>query len=292
MALAYRTPAPSAADWHTHAEDLKRCRGAACYTAVARHFGTDSPKRLEQRIDRNAPYKNDGDESISNKYRRWRQGKALPSNRSIGFVSERSGNTVDLKYWRDLPLWELLAKEPPTIPRLHDILLSTPRTVRHILGINGAEPRQYGVSFAYPISDRLIELRDLRTLEAFLALLALARKAEVVEDHQGHYIAVASAFDIFTRVMIDNTQLFTAWPTLFTCIERVFWRRVYFSGICIDLPVTKAAADMEVLLCSSGAPLTQISAIGGGAEAISLRPPPRSGNENATNALRRAKTKP
>lgn len=235
MPTRFRTPF----DPNMHRDSVKRARGTACYGALAAHFGTDSPKLLELRVDDREPYDSDGDKSISNKYLRWRQGKALPHvDSSIPHALARSGGAVRLDFWRDLPLWNLLALEPPTIPWIHRLLEGRGRSVRKILFLDG-EPERYGFNHSTPDREQLLAIRNLRSLDAFVALLALARKGEQLEDAPQHFLPSACAFDTLPYVLRSHGPLRYRWEGLFACLERIFWNRVYVNGSYYVFPIER-----------------------------------------------------
>ena len=63
MPIDFRVP-PNDGDWGPHTREVKAARGAVCYGALAAHFGSDSPRTLEWRVDRLAPYGKDDDEKV------------------------------------------------------------------------------------------------------------------------------------------------------------------------------------------------------------------------------------
>jgi len=212
--------------WAGHLKAVKRCQGAVCYGALVSHFGTQSPKELEWRIDRRRPYEGDGDPSISNKYRRWRQGKALPGQDTVARVRERSGGSVRLDFWLGLPLWELLAPEPPPLQRIHLLLESSPSTIRDSLfRYSSFDGRRF---FHTMLEDaQVLAIRNQHSLAAFTALLCLARKNEMFADVQNHYLPAACAFDILPRVLYTNQSLRYRWEGLFGCLQCIFWEFIY-----------------------------------------------------------------
>lgn len=214
-------------------DDVKKARGTACYGALAAHFGTDSPTLLEWRIDRRKRYRHGddlADPSNSNKYLRWRQGKALPHPDSIEHVRDQSGQSVRLDYWKDLPLWDLLDPNAPPISHLNRLLEQMPMNIRRHLFFDG-EPDSWGrFHHSWPERDQILAIRNRSSIEALIALLCLARKAEVMEDHPQHFFASTCAFDLLPRVLYGNPALRYRWEGLVVCIERIFWNRVYTSG--------------------------------------------------------------
>lgn len=246
MAIGFLPPfLPSADGWASHRMQVKRCRGEACYGAVAAHFGTESPKELEWRVDRRRPYQSNGDDSLSNKYRRWRQGKALPSDETVAHVAARSAGGVRLDFWRDLPLWELLAPEPPALRRLHQILEGRSALTRRILfGEPGLEGR---INHAQLARHQTLALRNHRSLDAFIALLCLSRKGELLEDDSHHYVPAACAFDLLPRIVYAYRPLRYRWENLFVCLRRIYWRRVYSSQMYFKFPMKTVAVSLRRL---------------------------------------------
>lgn len=205
---------------------LKCCRGAVCYGALVAHFGTQSPKALEWRIDRRRAYDCDGDPSISNKYRRWRQGAALPGRATVARVRDRSGGSVRLDFWLGLPLWELLAPAPPPLQRIHQLLETSPGPIRGSLfrysSSDGGRP-----SHTILEDTQILAIRNQRSLAAFIALLCLARKSEMFADGRHHFLPVACAFDILPRILYTYRPLRYEWEGLFACLQRTFWTFAY-----------------------------------------------------------------
>ena len=255
MPIAFLPPLPPDDGWVSHRQEVKCCRGSACYAALAAHFGTDSPKTLEQRVDKREPYDVDGDTAISNKYRRWRQGKALPGDDTIAHVLKSSGGSIRLGFWRDLPLWELLSPEPPSIYRLHQLLEAMPLMIKRTLFMDGMPNRQGRYQHSPVERDQVLAIRNHGTLDAFLTLLCLARKGEVLEDDPRHYLPAAGAFDILPRVLFAYRPLRYRWEGLFACLDRIFWQRVYSIGAHYSFPVEHVRSGLEILMANPAAEL-------------------------------------
>lgn len=256
MPISFLAPLPPADGWRSHQQDVKRCRGAACYAALAAHFGSESPKVLEWRVDRRRPYGAGGDESLSNKYRRWRQGKA-PGDDSVAHVAARSAGAVRLDFWRDLGLWNLLAAEPPSMHWMHRLLERSSGAIGRIL----FGPTELAERFHHSLLDReqTLAIRNQYSLEAFVTLLCLARKGEVLEDDPHHFLPAACAFDIFPRVLYSHQQLRYRWEHLFQCIERIFWMRVYSSGAHYSFPIDTVRSSLAALDADPKADIPRIS---------------------------------
>lgn len=259
MPIGFHPPLPADHDWKDHDKAIKRCRGTVSYGALAAHFGTDSPKILEWRIDRRTPYSTGDDASTSNKYRRWRQGQALPHDDTIAQVAGRSAGGVRLGYWRDLPLWELLAVEPPPMQRLHGFLERSSRSVRQILFMDGQPDRLGRFHHSMLERSRTLAIRNLRSLDAFLALLCLARKGEILDDDPHHFLPAACAFDIFPRVLYSHRPLRYRWEGLFNCLHRIYWSRVYLDGAIYTYPIESVYSGLNALDANPAAELPQMS---------------------------------
>lgn len=257
MPIDFRVPPEDG--WSAHLKEVKRARGTACYGAMAAHFGTDSPKTLEWRVDRREPYSQNNDPSSSNKYLRWRQGKALPHPDSIEHLRIRSGGAVRLDYWKDLPLWELLTPEAPTMSRLNRLLEQSPMNIRRHLFVDGEPDTRGRFYHARPEGDQIRAIRNQESLEALIALLCLARKGEELEDDPQHFFPSACAFDILPRVLHGNPALRYRWEGLFACIERLFWSRIYVDGVTYWFPIDTVRQGLAKLDSNPAAILPSMS---------------------------------
>lgn len=244
--------------WADHKKAVKRCQGAACYGALVAHFGTQSPKELEWRVDHRRPYGGEGDPSISNKYRRWRQGKALPGHDTVVWVRERSSGSVRLDLLLGLPLWELLAPEPPPLKRIHQLLEASPLTIRNSLfrysSFDGNRHQHTMLE-----DDQLLAIRNQYSMAAFIALLCLARKSEMFADSQRHYMPAACAFDILPRVLYTYPSLRYRWEGLFTCLELIFWSYVYSDRRDCKFSIETVRSSLQALDTDPTAELPQLS---------------------------------
>lgn len=260
MSLPFRTPAPTELTWREHGRELTLCRGAACFTAAALHFGTDSPKALEQRIDGRGPYINElGDRSWSGKYRRWLTRGTVPSDETVERVKMRSEGAVDLSSWRDLVLWSVLEATPPSLAWLHTTKERFSPPIRTILFGDPARNRMGRFIHFDTDRDRLLALRDLRSLEALCALLCLAREGELLGDDARHSLPTMCAFDILARVLRAHPPLRFKWQLLYACLERVFFARVYGDGICLSFSAAAVERALGVLDQDARAELPQLS---------------------------------
>jgi hypothetical protein len=256
MPITFLAPLPPADGWISHRQEVKRCRGAACYAALANHFGSDSPKVLEWRVDRRKPYRGAGDESLSNKYRRWRQGTA-PGDDTVDHVVARSAGAVRLDLWRDLGLWDLLSPEPPSISWMHRLLERSTGSIRRIL----FGPAEFSKQVHHSLLSRsqTLAIRNQYSLEAFVTLLCLARKGEVLEDDPRHFLPAACAFDIFPRILYTHQPLRYRWEQLSLCLERIFWKRVYSTGAYYPFPIDTLRSSLRALDADPNAVLPRIS---------------------------------
>lgn len=231
----------------TQVKDLKKACGTVCYGALVNHFGTDSAALLEKRVDGRAIYNQFGEKAATNKFRRWLQGRALPGEDSRAHALKRSGGAVDLGYWRDLPLWRLLHPEPPSIRELHRIIEGAGSNIRRIL-FNDALPEPKNYNHSLPVRSQTLAIRNLRSLDAFQVLLALARKGEQLEDGPLQYLPSACAFDILPYVLYSNRPLAFRWQGLFVCLKRIYWDMVYFNGMYFDFPVEGVESGLVTLM--------------------------------------------
>lgn len=246
-------------EWISHKKQVKSARGAVCYGALAAHFNTESSRVLEWRADRRTPYDCDGDLSPSHKYLRWRQGQTLPHDESVDHIHARTAGAVRLRFWRDLPLWELLGSQAPPMSWMLRLLEKSPVNIRRILFADDQANRYGRFHHAVPTRTQILGIRNLYSLDAFIVLLCLARKGEVLEDDPQHFLPSACAFDIFPRILYSYRPLRYRWEGLFTCIERLFWNRVYFDGIYHKFPIEVIRTNLALLDTTPNSDFHQIS---------------------------------
>lgn len=249
MLLPFRPPEPTAKEWAEHQREIGRCRGSACFKALAVHYETNSPSKLEALVDGRTYITKQGDRSTSNKFRVWfRDGKA-PSDDTVCHVYNVTHGKVDLRYWRDLILWQLLAHEPPSLIRLQYLMEeSFPRSIRGILFFAYDRDRFGRYHHGDIGRERTLELRDRRSLDALLAMLCLARKGEILGDDSQHSLPTMCAFDMLPYVLHQSAPLRFRWEKLFSCLERVFFRRLYGEdGDCCSFPRERVEEGLAAL---------------------------------------------
>lgn len=256
MPLAFQPPLPPADGWAAHRKEVRQCRGAACYAALSHHFGTFSGRLLEQRVGRRPPSMTQwGDPTQNNTYRRWMTRGHRPDDKTLEEIYLRTGGSLLLKKWRDLALWELLDPDPIPMQRLHALLEAMPLRIRKILFIEG-KPNFSG-RFEHTTHDREMTygIRNLFSLEAFMTLLCLARKGELLEEDPLHFLPMYGAYDIFPRVLYRHPPLEYQWESLYRCIERVYWLRTYGNGGFYPLGIETIAANLKSLKDNPNRPL-------------------------------------
>jgi hypothetical protein len=221
-------------DWPSHSEAVHRCRGTACFAALAVHFDSHSPVVLEARVDGRTAYTTEnGDRAWSGIYRRWRQDGSVPNDRTIERVVSRTKGAVDLTYWRDLLVWRLL------LPGAQSFLSpSLPKRLAPEVRAIVFEEETYlsnGDFSALQIPKKhVLALRDLRSLNAFHGLLLLAREAELLGSGAQHLLPARCAFEIIPDVFSQHAPLRYRWEDLFSCIDRVLCRRLRTDGPFLD----------------------------------------------------------
>ena len=216
------------ADLSEHQDRIDRCIGIVCFEEVAVIFGTRSSNQLQVRIDDYVPLIDaDGRKKWPGKYRKWLTGTA-PSLGTVEKVERKSDGKSKLNYWRNLLLWNLL-KEPfswtlAVLPHMARYLEEpTYECVRQAIS-----PDSRG---RYPSTDLVhkltLELRDLNTLDGYMALLLLAREGKLIKNEQRYVLAATCAFEVFPRIVMAHAHLHTCWALLYRCLEFAFWSRVY-----------------------------------------------------------------
>ena len=219
-----------------HKSRVDKCQGIACFEEVARLFDTRSPKKMEREIagDR-IKLDADGRPQYTNVCRRWLGGKC-PSDDTLQDVARKSLIPSRLREWRDLLLWTLVQEPfPLSLSTLHDAMAQLSPPVRRIIFL-AARPNIHGRYVRYDIGrEKMLLLRDLCTLDAFMGLLALAREGELVNDDQRHAFPAMLAFNMFPRIVGQHPQLLASWEDLYECIKLPFWSRIYDENLILTI---------------------------------------------------------
>lgn len=230
-------PTPSGVDdWEKFEHDVRCCRGAACFGAAAAHFGTTSPKTLEFRIDKKRYVTEYGERTWTGTYSRWYLNGTKPSNETAARVLERSGGAVRITFWRDLPLWDLLAPKPPPIENLHHYLEAMPRQIRQILFRGSDETKARRPIHAPLETSDYLAIRNLKSLDAFICLLCLAAKGDLLDHDPSHLLPSLCAIDLLPYVIYRHAALQFRWERLFACLSRIFLERLYSGGAIFNHP--------------------------------------------------------
>ncbi|WP_447731655.1 hypothetical protein [Rhodanobacter soli] len=221
----------SSAEHAEHRRRIKRCRGTACFAELALVMGTHSTNRLESLL---YPERAASSKQVpalrTGICRQWRSGK-VPSDDSVARALQCSGGNANLGYWRDLPLWDLL-REPSelTAQQLHNVFVHLGPEVRQILFVM-TMPDDHGEFARIDLHDGdIASLRALGTLDAFIALLALARIAHLVRNDQHLAVLTSSAFAILANILAKCRQLEACADDLFLCLTASFWSYFYLGN--------------------------------------------------------------
>ncbi len=261
MTIPFLPPEPTPKQWEEHQREIARCRGSTCFGALTAHFKTDSPVALELLVDGATYVTQGGDRTSSGKYRRWYRDGIAPRDVTVEHVLALTNGAVDLRYWRDLILWKLLARVPPALDELHYMMEeSFPRSIRKILFYEYDRDRFGRFHHSDIGRERILTLRDLRSLNAFLALLCLAREGELLGDDPRHSLPTMCAFDILPYILHRFAPLRWRWAILFGCLDRVFFRRIYGeSGAYYAFPREGVEAGLATLDADSNFTLPAMS---------------------------------
>lgn len=143
--------------------------------------------------------------------------------------------------------------------RIHRLLEGVPVAIRRILFLDSAPDRLGRYRHSMANRQQFLAIRSQYSLDAFVALLCLARKGEILDDDPHHFLPSACAFDIFPRVLVTHQPLRYCWQELFSCIERIFWKRSYVDGIYFNFPKSTVQTSLEALDASPSAILPCIS---------------------------------
>ena len=219
-------------------ERIERCRSAACFIELALTFGTASATDLEKIIDGASGKDEDGFATYSGKYRRLislskKLAVTRMSDKTVKSVERTSKGRAKVKRWRDHVLFDLLQEPPISSEAVHQILVQCSPWIRRHIFIDSllVDPTPPVVLPRFPLDrDTVLAIRNRRSLDAFVALLALAREAEHGSHQQEHSLTSACAREIFPYIVKDHPHLRARWVDLYECLKISFWSRGYLAG--------------------------------------------------------------
>lgn len=231
--MPYRDPL-SAQALAVHQRRLRRCIGSACVVEALSTSGLTSIRRLEAFFRGGTPPLDaTGKPMWSGLCKRWRNGVALPSNAMCDRATQMTNGRARLQYWRDHALWRLIA-EPNELGarQIVEMLWQLPEHVSRVLflSLHRSRPILGEIS-----EEQLVELRQMRSLDALVALLGLARLAEQMCNDERHAVVAASAFSILAPVVRSSPQLTTSSEHLFELLTTSFWSHWYLGGVRQEL---------------------------------------------------------
>lgn len=234
-----------------HRALIAQCRGVTCLAELNRVFDTSESNALERIIDGKKPRRNVNGEALwSRKYARYLKG-TVPDLSTVRLAERAAvaiGRPTRISYWRDTPLWVLLAEPALKLEQLGPIMAGLPRVVRaELYHLSALDPygRQLRKEFT---RNGTIRMRDIGSIDAFVGLLALAREGEILEDDPRHVLAVRCAFEMLPIVLRNNPPLYRTWPDLFELLNVAFCGRVYHGGVILpDYTLANVERGIEAL---------------------------------------------
>jgi hypothetical protein len=131
--------------------------------------------------------------------------------------------------------------------------------IRKILFFDGIPNRLGRYIHSLPDRAMILGIRNHFSLDAFLALLCLARKGELLEQDPQHFLPASRAFDIFPRVLAKYPPLAYRWEDLFHCLNRIYWQRVYGDGMYYTMDIATVSAGLQMLRTDPGSTLQMMS---------------------------------
>ena len=181
---------------------------------------------------------------FSGKYRRMielseKRPVASIGNATVDKIDRKSKGKANVLHWLRHSLFDLLEEPPLSSSATHQILVGSPSWIRHLIFVEGelVDPPIRDVLPRYALGrDTILEIRNRKTLDAFVALLALAREAEHSSHQQEHVLPVACAREIFPVIIRNYPHLRARWMDLYECLATSFWSRIYLSGgMCMSI---------------------------------------------------------
>lgn len=221
--ISFQFPEP----WITHSVELRKCRGTACFAALATHFGVSSPRRLEELINNRMYVTRAGDRTSPGTYLKWKRDGAYPSNEIIEKILQLTLRSVNLYFWRDHKLWDALRLFPEFLVSPREYIESLPSGIQEVLKGEPAENDVYSHPRFCTSDQQVLRLRDIRSLDAFVALLFLSRYEQRPEITKPNFLPAICLMEIFPYVIHQHPQLRFDWERLFICTKRILFRHEF-----------------------------------------------------------------
>ena len=112
--------------------------------------------------------------------------------------------------------------------------------------IRSASPDSLGRYLSTEIAlEVMLELRDLYTPDAFMALLLLAREAKLIKSEQRFVLATTYAFEVFPCVVMTHVHLHVCWERLHRCVRFATGHAFALKPILRDFPSRSCAAQLR-----------------------------------------------
>jgi hypothetical protein len=223
-----------------HDRAVDGCRGALCVADIWWYFVEREQRELNRKeLERRCGFAEAGSdekEPTNGTMGGWLRGK-VAGEKSIAQVLQSTNQQVDLRRWIDHPLFLLLRTQPPSLAKLNALLETRSDPVRRILMLRPDGSGRFG--HHPPERQTVLELRDLGGMDAFVAMLCLARRGEHTEHDPEHALPAVCAFDMFPGVVVSEPSLQFCWQSLSSCLTPIFWRRVYSNGVSWNLPLAE-----------------------------------------------------
>ena len=178
------------------------------------------PSRLEKQLFRRDYAEQRGT------FRRMARGIAPNDNTAIKLQGLFKGK-CEIKKWRDHVFWKLLCKTPVEQKDIEALLLSVGDDVWQYIWKNEAPfyPPDVEYTRVEPELSVFTNIANVASLDAFIALIALARE---LMDHGMHTLSLLASLEareIFTHVISKTPHLYICWKPLAYRLQGLFWER-------------------------------------------------------------------
>lgn len=181
--------------------EIRKMRVQAWFHAVSLESGL-TPRELEKTFSESEPEKKVQRSCVWDKYRR---GEVVPRS---GFRPDGGLNLVDrveasypgTAKWLTLPLWRLLDRAPMEMGEIRRCYEGLPNLMRQIFIYTQAEPSGLFWRRDIDYDDACDHLFRFGNLDGLIAVLALVKEAETVQDQDQHQDCVQKAGEYIARL--------------------------------------------------------------------------------------------
>lgn len=181
--------------------EIRKMRVQAWFHAVSLESGL-TPRELEKKFSESETEKKVKRSCVWNKYRR---GEVVPRSGPRPDGKPNLVDRVETAYpgtakWLTLPLWRLLDRAPMEMSEIRRCYESLPRPMRAMFIHPDATESSVFWQRKLATEDSCAVLIKFGGIDGFIAMLAMIKEAEIIQDERSHRLVMQKSIDYHARL--------------------------------------------------------------------------------------------